>query len=400
MNSGSRLQRWHNRWDATRLRLSRGTRTTVGLDRLMIGHQGEYPLERWVRITQEWSRVSRSLQDSPYVRFLEEANDENVGDDHWLSSTEYFRMAETCVAATGQFKGARDGAGILDRMKRNYARHKAMDPSGTTQQGRIRKGLPIKVSEIKHSRCFEIIDGHERLASAYVKGERVAEVTVYSAKLTYLQNLLLNVNQADGMELYQPLPTLDVEMWPVVRRCQDRFGMMNDFLEREGRTQGTVLDLACSYGWFVNRFKGSGFRATGIDRDPNALHVGTCIFGLGTHELRPGRIEAFLRDPREQYDVVLFLSILHHYALGQEQAPLDLILKGLDSITRHLLFLDTGEGHEAWYRDTLAQWTPDYIRSMILQRTSFRSVIILGTDGDDREPYADNYGRSLFACTR
>jgi 2-polyprenyl-3-methyl-5-hydroxy-6-metoxy-1,4-benzoquinol methylase len=372
---------------------------TVGLDHLMIGHQGEYPLERWARLTQEWGRISRSLKESPYVRFLEEAHDTNIGDNDWLMSTEYFRMAETCITATGVFKGATDSAGILARMKEYFANHQSSGLSGA-QQGRVRRAPPIKVFRINDSRCFEIIDGHERLASAYVKGEGVAEVTVYPAKLTYLQKLLLNVNQADGMELYQPLPTLDVETWPVVRRCADRFAMMSEFLEREGLNQGTVLDLACSYGWFVKKFKDSGFTAAGIDRDPNALHVGTCVFGLGADELRSARIEAFLRDPPEQNDVVLFLSILHHYALGQEHAPLDFILKGLDSTTRHVLFLDTGEGHEAWYRDTLAEWTPDYIRNMILQRTSFTSVMLLGTDGDNREPYAENYGRTLFACKR
>jgi 2-polyprenyl-3-methyl-5-hydroxy-6-metoxy-1,4-benzoquinol methylase len=392
--------RWANLWDATCLRLSRGTRMTVGLDRLMIGHQGSYPLERWVHRSQEWSRVSRSLEDSPYVRFLEEANDQNVQDDDWLRSTEYFRMAETCMAATGRFKGANDGTGILSHMRQYYANHQSKNPNRDAPRDSAVPGAPIKVFRIKQSRCFEIIDGHERLASAYVKGQRVAEVTVYSEKLSYLQNLLLEVNQADGMELYQPLPTLDVETWPVVRGCADRFQMMSEFLGGEGRTQGTVLDLACSYGWFVNRFKDAGFRARGIDRDPSALHVGTCIFGLGADELWPARIEAFLAEPRERYDVVLFLSILHHYALGQERAPLDLILKGLDSITRHVLFLDTGEGHEAWYRETLAEWTPEYIRNLILERTSFTSVVVLGTDGDAREPYAENYGRSLFACTR
>jgi 2-polyprenyl-3-methyl-5-hydroxy-6-metoxy-1,4-benzoquinol methylase len=345
-------------------------------------------------------RVSRSLQDSPYVRFLTEANDENVNDDDWLRSTEYFRMAETCIAATGEFKGAKDGAGILSRMKQYYTDHRSVDLSRGKQRTGPRPGNPIEVFRIKHSRCFEVIDGHERLASAYVKGERVAEATVYPAKLTYLQNLLLKVNQADGMELYQPLPTLDVETWPVVRGCEDRFQMMSRFLEGEGRTQGTVMDHACSYGWFVKKFKDAGFRARGIDRDPSALHVGTCIFGLDADELRPARIEAVLGDPRERYDVVLFLSILHHYALGQERAPLDFILKGLDSVTRHVLFLDTGEGHEAWYCDTLAEWTPDYIRNLILRRTSFKSVVVLGTDGDNREPYEENYGRSLFACTR
>jgi 2-polyprenyl-3-methyl-5-hydroxy-6-metoxy-1,4-benzoquinol methylase len=388
-------------WDATRLRLlSRSSPAIVPLDRLLIGHQGGYPLERWVRRTGEWSRVSCALADSPYVTFLQEADEEKVRDDGWLMSTAYFHMAERCLSETGHFKGAVDGRGIVGRMREYYAMHSSAGVAPDGRGGRARPGAPIRIWRIEHADCFEIIDGHHRLASAYVRGEHASAATVHSAKLTYLQKLLLDVNQASGMELYQPLPALEVESWGVVRGCEDRLAMMNRFLEGQGRTSGTVLDLACSYGWFVKRFKDAGYTARGIDRDPNALHVGTCVFALGGEELRPARIETILSDTRERYDIVLFLSILHHYALGQERAPLEFILGRLDSVTRGVLFLDTGEGHEAWYRETLAEWTPEHIRSVILQHTSFTSVVALGTDGDSREPYADNYGRTLFACTR
>jgi 2-polyprenyl-3-methyl-5-hydroxy-6-metoxy-1,4-benzoquinol methylase len=385
-------------WDATRLRLfSRGSRRVVRLDRLLIGHQGGVPLERWVRLTGDWSRVSCALADSPYVRFLQEADEEKLRDDGWLMSTAYFRMAETCIAATGHFKGAIDAVGILVRMREFHA---ALTSAGTMPDVRVRRGTPIRVWRIEHADCFEIIDGHHRLASDWVRGEHTSEATVYSAKLTYLQKLLLDVNQASGRELYQPVPALDVESWRVVRGCEDRLAMMTSFLDGEGRTSGTLLDLACSYGWFVKRFKDAGFTARGIDRDPDALHVGTCVFALSGDELQSARIETFLSDTHEQYDVVLFLSILHHYALGQERAPLEFILGRLDSITRGVLFIDTGEGHEAWYRETLTEWTPEHIRTVIMQHTSFSSVVALGTDRDNRAPYADNYGRTLFACTR
>jgi hypothetical protein len=387
-------------WDATRLRVfSPGSRTTVRLDALLIGHQGGYSLDRWVRLTGEWGRVSRSLADSPYVRFLQAADEENVRDDSWLMSTEYFRMAETCIAATGNFKGARDSARVLARMRQYYLEHRALDSGRDVRTGRDRVRTPIRVWRILDAECFEIIDGHHRLASAYVHGEQTNEVTVYSAKHTYLQNVLLQVNQASGRELYQPVPTPDVATWRIVRGCEDRFAMMTAFLDEGRRTPGTVLDLACSYGWFVKRFRDAGFTAAGVDRDPVALHVGTCVFGLG-EELKSARIETFLRDNRERYDVVLFLSILHHYALGKEVASLEFVLSRLDSITRDVLFIDSGEAHEEWYRDTLPEWTAEHLRAVILQHTSFTSVVILGTDRDSREPYHENYGRSLLACTR
>jgi hypothetical protein len=45
-------------WDAVCMRLfARGSRDFVKLDRMLIGHQDGIPLERWVRLTGEWSRV-------------------------------------------------------------------------------------------------------------------------------------------------------------------------------------------------------------------------------------------------------------------------------------------------------------------------------------------------------
>jgi hypothetical protein len=246
-------------WDATRLRLrSRGSRMVVPLDRLLIGHQGGHPLERWVRRTGEWSRVSCALVDSPYVRFLQEADEAKLRDDSWSMSTAYFHMAKTCIAATGHFKGAVDSGGILARMRDYYAGHASVSATPDASSGRVGLGAPVRVWRIEHADCFEIIDGHHRLASAYVHGEHTSEATVHSAKLTYLQKLLLDVNQASGRELYQPVPTLDVESWRVVRGCDDRLAMMTRFLDGEGRTSGTVLDLACSYGWFVKRFQDAG----------------------------------------------------------------------------------------------------------------------------------------------
>jgi hypothetical protein len=75
-------------------------------------------------------------------------------------------------------------------------------------------------------------------------------------------------------------------------------------------------------------------------------------------------------------------------------------MKLLDKVTGSVLFLDSGEGHEAWFSTTMPDWNPGKIKKFIEETTSFAHVIDLGADADAVPPYDDNYGRHLFACIR
>jgi len=65
-----------------------------------------------------------------------------------------------------------------------------------------------------------------------------------------------------------------------------------------------------------------------------------------------------------------------------------------------VLFLDTGEGHEAWFRESLAGWDADRVAAFLKQHGTFDEVVDLGPDADAVPPYESNYGRHLFACVR
>jgi hypothetical protein len=48
----------------------------------------------------------------------------------------------------------------------------------------------------------------------------------------------------------------------------------------------------------------------------------------------------------------------------------------------------------------MPEWNPEYIAEFIRQNTSFRRIIALGKDQDNRDIYKKNYQRTLFACFR
>jgi 2-polyprenyl-3-methyl-5-hydroxy-6-metoxy-1,4-benzoquinol methylase len=243
-----------------------------------------------------------------------------------------------------------------------------------------------------------VADGHHRLSALYLNGNKSIMARVREEKLSYLQDLLLKVKQINGIELYQPVNKPEVLNWRLVRNCVDMWLLIKPFM-RDFKIESAV-DLACSYGWFVDQLKKDGVSALGVDKDQVALKVGKLVYGLEDEKLVCSDLFNFFDNEQEKFDLVLFLSILHHYGIKKEKGDLRKLLVNLDRMTKKVLILDSGENHEEWFKNLIPNWTPGYIEKMILDNTSFNKVKRLGKDTDSVPPYEKNYGRTLFAFWR
>ncbi|MGA2616876.1 MAG: class I SAM-dependent methyltransferase [Thermoguttaceae bacterium] len=203
--------------------------------------------------------------------------------------------------------------------------------------------------------------------------------------------------------LYQPIDSPEVTgYWTPIRRCTDRLEMMTRFLCTAGVNVGnsTFLDIASSYGWFLSEMRKLGSEVHGIERDPVAISVGELVYGVPRDHVTRGDCVRVLRACDRRFDVVACFSILHHFALGKGSVPPEDFIRLVDQATRTVLFLDTGQCAEAWFKKSLAAWNPDFIEKWLLRNTTFTRVLRLGTDCDNIGRYKNNYGRTLFACTR
>jgi SAM-dependent methyltransferase len=209
----------------------------------------------------------------------------------------------------------------------------------------------------------------------------------------------------DGKDrLYQPVNLPEVATWPVMRRCTDRLSLMADFLDElyagSPPRERSYLDVGACYGWFVSAMQERGYNAQGIEQDPLSRELAGLAYGLPHDRLIIGDAVELLREENGRYDVVSCFSMLHHFVLGRTPHTAEELISLLDGATGDVLFLDTGERHESWFRLVLPEWSPEYARLWILSHTTFVNVRILGTDRDDVVPFAGQYGRTLFACTR
>jgi SAM-dependent methyltransferase len=382
------------------------------LRQMLLGGEGGLTAGRWAELIGDEKRASVLLVDSPHVRFLQTYR--IIGEDifRWdqFEQTAYCQNALACIRHLGHHFGQTSRAGVVAQARafvtlferkaeRDSTETDFPSPEGHSPSG----GLPL-VCKTWTPGVFQILDGAHRLAIEVALGRNVAPVIVLPPVPTELQRLVMAVRQTDGRrELYQPIPGPEFDQsWHLVRRCEDRLSMMLRFLAEIDRPLAglSALDLACSYGWFVAEFARRGCRTIGVDPDAQALKIGRIAYGLEPGCLHQTDLFAFMQQCRERFDVVLLLSVLHHFLLKPGHGRPEDVLRSVDKITGTVLFLDTGQAHEQWFADRLGAWDVGFIADFIKRNTSFTHVFPLRVDSDNVEPYGANYGRTLFAAVR
>jgi hypothetical protein len=374
--------------------LRRPGRITVPVDSLLLGAQAGWTAREFADRTGDLLWPSTRLVDGPHVDLLRRTD---PSDEEILASP-YGRLARRCIDAGGRYFGAADDAGIIAGARR-FLSDERDGERRPEQSGRLD---PVLVAPVRGSDHYQVLDGHHRLARAVVRGETtVRVVTKWLPVTTPLQDLLLRMSWLDGTkELYQPIHAPELERsWTTVRRCTDRLEKMRKVLAERDIT-GSYLDVASCYGWFVAKMGELGFDAHGLERDPLAVPLGRAVYGLREDQIVTGDAVELLAHEDREYDVVSCFSLLHHFVLGRASVGPEELVKLLDRATARVLFLDTGQENEAWFRTSLAGWNAETIAGFLRRHTTFDEIIDLGPDDDAHFPYADNYGRHLFACLR
>jgi len=350
---------------------------------------------------------STLLTHSPHVEILEYASQlsRELSDDE-ITTSSYWGFANCMVELSGDYFGARTDEELLVAI-RNYvdwALGKA--PRATMAWGSY-PGHEVLVAPIVGTSYFQVVDGHHRVAVAILRGETDLRVrrTWFSVE-TPLQVHLEEMSwlSYQGRLLYQPLSAPELTSgWEVVRNCKDRLTKMVSYLDENSERLGkpvTYLDVASCYGWFLGEMKQLGYQVCGIERDFRAKELGVSFYGLSSDEVIIGDAIEAAYELAEGFDVVSCFSLVHHLVMAEGMAGAQRLIKALDGVTNKVLFLDSGEDTEAWFKGRIINWSSTTIPQFVLDNSSFSEVVDLGIDRDGIGRYKDNYGRHLFCFTR
>lgn len=346
--------------------------------------------------------TSTSLSDTPHCQLIRDFQKHGSGvfQRQSFEQTAYWKHAMRHMDLVGKYCGAVDENRLIDTARSLINAYEKVKSS--------KKPFPsIAVRPIADSDCFQIADDHFLAAAALCAGHETFSVRVgWSRAQTALQQLLGNVLWFTGnRELYQPIDAPELKKsWPLTRKCSDRFEKMKHFLMTHAQYRlpnhkMSYLDLGSFYGWFVSKMSSLGFVANGIELDPIAIQVGVACYGLSQNQSKQGDIPRLLQEGAS-YDVMSCLSVLHHFVAGTQSASADELIKCIDQKTRHILFFDTGQEHEACVHGALPGWNPDFIETWVMERTSFKKAYRLGVDEDAKYPHRESYGRMLFAFVK
>jgi protoporphyrinogen oxidase len=385
---------------------TKNRRAVVPVDQLLVGGWNGLSARRFAEASGFLLDPSTPLTSSAQVDLLRRFDEqgEMLYEDAAIRETPYFERVSAAARISGHHRGAQTDEELTQLAREFLDRYR--DRPIPYRPGRSSASVMPRVRRVADSECYEIRDGHHRLAIAAARGEASVEVVVERAKSsTPAQRLLRQMSWLDGEErLYQPVPLPEVATWPIMRRCSDRLSMMLEFLDgvypAPGEGERSYLDVGACYGWFVHEMSKRGYDARGVEQDPLARELATLVYDLEGERMIIGDAIDLLAAGDQRFDVVSCFSVLHHFVLGRAAQSAETLMSVLDGITNDVLFLDTGERHESWFKLVLPEWSPSYARQWILDNSTFTNVRILGTDRDDVAPFAGKYGRTLFACTR
>jgi hypothetical protein len=383
-------------------------RKTINLDACLLGGDSGFSSSAFARKIGDPRRASRPISEWPHVKLLRQYDSigEQIWDPEVFKNTEYFQNAALNIEMFGRYHNAVAPDQVHWGARRFVDVHRGLKETLPIQDGEFyeRDSEEIAVRPVMHSTCYHVLEGHHRLAIAYMKGARQARALIKQpAALTPLQELLLDATWLKGRrELYQPINSPEVTGWTLVRRCSDRLEKMKAFLDAEDLmppASSTYLDVASCYGWFVSEMAKAGFQAEGVELDPTAISIGTLMYGLKPEQLHRSDSVAFLQPLQRRYDVTSCMSLMHHYLLNRQNLSAEELLHLLDSATGRVLFFDMGQSHE-YPGPELRGWDPDHIHKWLRANTTFKRIVRLGQDEDSVPPNQSNFGRMLFACVR
>lgn len=372
----------------------------VNINDVLLGGQNGLLASDYASASGDLYWTSTCVADGPHVALLRMGADASLTDEQ-LSTSEYARMARTVMATTGNFFDATDDVSLLAAMRR-FATHQE---SNSAVKGQSAAGSHVRVARIRSSDKYQVIDGHHRIARAVVAGQDTMATRVsWATASTVVQDTVDKMSWLGGSrELYQPVDAPELQRsWSLVRNCSDRLTRMTSFLDSRGirATKSSYLDVASCYGWFVSQMDKAGFDSYGIERDPLGPKLGAAAYGLPAERIHVGDVESILPRLHRSWDVVSCFSLMHHFALGRSSVSAESLLDMLIHSTGQVLFLDTGQAHEEWFRSTLPAWTTEHIQNLLESTGAFSDVVDLGPDRDNVGAYRHNYGRHLFACVK
>ena len=144
----------------------------VPTDRLLLGAQNSLSAAEFATRSDNLLWASTRIGDGPHAALLRQAAERPDLTDDDIVEGPYGQFAHQVIRLTGNFFAARDNAGIVAVARDYIAQSTSGNTTGDTTDttGRSLPRTMVRATPIKNSDCYQVIDGHHRVAAAAVPG--------------------------------------------------------------------------------------------------------------------------------------------------------------------------------------------------------------------------------------
>lgn len=317
------------------------------------------------------------------------------------SSTDYYRTAVRQIEGGRQLWGCSNQAafdehckrvdGLIESITRDGYRSGAVVPGETkidtaTGQTEVlinltRDGLPL----------FQ--DGRHRLAIALTLGLPSIPVQVFVRHAewqAFREYLLRMAGSEDGGAsraglLYQRPTHFDLANIPAAHGCEDRWQAIADHLP-DASGGGRALDIGCNLGFICHRLEERGYSAVGVETLPEVAYATRRLAKAEGRrfEVIEGNVldEATLRPAGAAFDVVVALSIFHHFI--KTEAGYRRLRELLGRLRIGTLFFEPHRPDESQMQGVYANPGPEEFASLVAGWAGLTRVEPIYTADDGR----------------
>jgi hypothetical protein len=340
----------------------------------------------------DWDLARKPVDDLPVVRAFR---------DHFLhgvpwSRTEFYRGVVDSIRAGHPRWGCRTPEEYDRRCEALDALHAAITRGGYRTQAELAGSgatdggpppPPAVLDEV--SVCidrdgrFVFQDGRHRFALARVLDLPLIPVlvTVRHARWVDLRRRVVEYARGQGGAVYAPLLHPDLSDIPS-QHGHRRFEMIHSRLPVRG---GTLLDLGAHWGYFCHRFEAHGFQCTAVERDPEHVDLlrrlriaedrGFDVFG--------GSMFDYPVD--KPVDVVLALSVFHHFLKTRE--AYGQLVRLLERLNASTMVFEPHEPRSPQMAGAYLDLDPARFVDLVLSHSRFRQAALLGESESGRPVY-------------
>jgi hypothetical protein len=250
-----------------------------------------------------------------------------------------------------------------------------------------RKGWHEDEISVNVGRNGEMIFNNGRHRLTFAKLLKIykipAKVTVRHKKWVAFKKEILEYSKNYGNKVYEKLTHPDLVNIPSVH-SGNRYDIISKNLTAD---RGKLLDIGGNWGYFCHKFEEAGFECYCVEKSRLNLYFLKKLKKAGNWKFKiiPCSIFDLPSDMPSEFDVILALSIFHHFI--KKESTYKKLIKFLKILKGREMFFESHNPEEPQMKNAYCHFDGDEFAEFIVANSFFNNFVKIGYSDEKRALY-------------